>query len=274
MSSGPQAVPQPSTSLSPSSATSPSPQTPLISRTLQPTQSQSIASTALSLSATAGQSTNPALAIAIQKHVDQLPDAFRNANARIDVDDLVNRIKVLDIQHAGRSSFRPYADRLTKFLGLLDRLLGGVSIAVQANPNISSIVVGSLKLIVDVALGFSKFFSKLIDMLDRLTGFLAPLERYAEQFDLANVGTALVDVYGDILDFCRAAGTVFLDKSGDSKDRTTLKAFLRLQWEPFESSFGEIAEHMDRHCLVLLHAAQAELLSADRYLQKHETGEK
>ncbi|KAG9591653.1 hypothetical protein KCU77_g1492, partial [Aureobasidium melanogenum] len=120
---------------------------------------------------------------------------------------------------------------------LLDRLLGGVIITIQANPDISSIAVGGIKLIVEIAMGFTKFFGKLTDMLDRLSEIIAPLKRYAERFELLNVGNALIDVYGNILDFCKASSALFLDKSGRSKVPTTLKIFLHSQWVPFEAEF-------------------------------------
>ena len=223
--------------------------------------------------ATTSSSTNPAFLAAIQKHLDKLPEverqAFVQANTAITPDSLLGRIGSLDKQHASTSSFRPRAEQNAKFLSLLDRLLGGIAIAVQANPDISSIAVGGVKLIVDVAIGFTKFFGKLTDILDRLSEIIAPLERYAERFELFNVANALIDVYGDILDFCKASSALFLDKNGNPKLLTTLKILLHAQWTPFETEFGDIAGRMDHHCNVLLHAAQAELLSAEGKREQH-----
>ncbi|KAG9558105.1 hypothetical protein KCU71_g10405, partial [Aureobasidium melanogenum] len=212
--------------------------------------------------------TNPAFSVAIQNHLDKLPETERKvlaqANSTITPDGLVAKIKLMDTEHASKSSFRPHATTVAKLLSLLDRLLGGTAIAIQANPDISSIAVGGVKLVVDTAMQFAKFFDKLTDMLDRLSEVIAPLERYSQRFELLNVGNALVDVYGDILDFCRASSALFLDKDGRSKIHTTFEIFLHSQWEPFETEFGEIVGRMDRHCNVLLHAAQAELLFAER----------
>lgn len=161
---------------------------------------------------------------------------------------------------------------MTKFLNLLDRLLGDVVIAIQANPDISSIAVGGVKLIVDIAIGFTKFFSKLMEMLDRLSEMMAPLERYAERLDLCNIENALVDIYGDILEFCRAASAVLLDKNGKPKEFAMIKLLFHLQWEPFETTFDEIAVQMERHCQVILQAAQAELLAAEKNAEQREKG--
>jgi len=148
-------------------------------------------------------------------------------------------------------------------LGLLDRLLGGISIAIQANPDISSIAVGGVKLIVDIAMGFTTFFGKLVDMFDRLSDIMAPLERYTKRLELSIVRDALVNVYGDVLDFYTASTALFLDRDGRSKSHATLDMFLHSQWKPFEIEFGEIDSRMDHHRRVLLEAAQAELLFAE-----------
>lgn len=218
--------------------------------------------------ATSSPSANPAFSAAIQKHLDKLSmverQAFLRANKTITPDNLLGKIGSLDKQHASSSSIRPHTHNIAKFLSLLDRLLRGVAIAIQANPDISSIAIGGIKLIVDIAVGFTRYFGKLTDILDRLSEIIAPLERYAERFELLNVGNALIDVYGDILDLCKASSALFLDKNGKSKVPTTLRIFLHSQWVPFEAEFGDIAGRMNHHCNVLLHAAQAELLYADK----------
>jgi hypothetical protein len=214
-----------------------------------------------------GPGANPAFLAAIQKHIDKLSEAekqaFRQANAIISPDSLLERIRTLDTQHASMSSFRPHAEKIAKFLSLLDRLLGGISIAIQANPDISSIAVGGVKLIVDIAMGFTKFFGKLVDMFDRISDIIATLERYAERCELSIVRDALTNVYGDVLDFYKASTALYLDRGGRSKSHATFDMFLRSQWKPFEVEFGEIDSRMDHHRRILMEAAQAEILSAE-----------
>jgi hypothetical protein len=212
-------------------------------------------------------STNAAFLAALQKHIDKLPEAerqaFRQANTAISPESLLGRVRALDTQHTSTSSFRPHAEKISKFLSVLDRLLGGVAIAIQANPDVSSIAVGGVKLIVDIAMGFTKFFGKLADMFDQLSDIIAPLERYAERLELSTVRDALVNVYGDVLDFYRASSALFIDRAGRSKVHATFSMFLNSQWTPFETEFGEIDSRMNHHRRVLLEAAQAELLSAE-----------
>jgi hypothetical protein len=223
--------------------------------------------TTFSPATSSGPAANPAFLAAIQKHIDKLPEAekqaFRQANATISPDSLLERIRTLDTQHVSKSSFRPHAEKIARFLGLLDRLLGGISIAIQANPDISSIAVGGVKLIVDIGMGFTKFFGKLVDMLDRISDIIAPLERYAERCELSIVRDALTNVYGDVLDFYKTSTALFLDRVDRSKSHATFDMFLHSQWKPFETEFGEIDSRMDHHRRVLLEAAQTELLLAE-----------
>ncbi|TIA56527.1 hypothetical protein D6C77_06862 [Aureobasidium pullulans] len=211
-------------------------------------------------------SANPALLIAIQNHLNKLPEQdkerFRQASATITDENLVSNIRKLNDQHKSDSLFRRHADKLSKFLGLLDRLLGSVAIAIQADPGIASIPVGGVRLIVDLAKGFSEFFDKLVTLLDHISDLMMPLQEYVKSVHIPVIASALTTIYGDLLDICKQTSDMFLDKEGNKKVFVTWKTLLRLQWEPFEKSFGEIEARMNHHRENLLHAAGATLLSA------------
>ncbi|TIA58414.1 hypothetical protein D6C76_10622 [Aureobasidium pullulans] len=211
-------------------------------------------------------SANPALLIAIQNHLNKLPEQdkerFRQASATITDENLVSNIRKLNDQHKSDSLFRRHADKLSKFLGLLDRLLGSVAIAIQADPGIASIPVGGVRLIVDLAKGFSEFLDKLVTLLDHISDLMMPLQEYVKSVHIPVIASALTTIYGDLLDICKQTSDMFLDKEGDKKVFVTWKTLLRLQWEPFEKSFGEIEARMNHHREHLLHAAGATLLSA------------
>ncbi|THZ91884.1 hypothetical protein D6C82_09707, partial [Aureobasidium pullulans] len=211
-------------------------------------------------------SANPALLIAIQNHLNKLPEQdkerFRQASATITDENLLSDIRKLNDQHKSDSLFRRHAEKLSKFLGLLDRLLGSVAIAIQADPGIASIPVGGVRLIVDLAKGFSEFFDKLVTLLDHISDLMMPLQEYVKSVHIPVIASALITVYGDLLDICKQTSDMFLDKDGNQKVFVTWKTLLRLQWEPFEKTFGEIEARMNHHRENLLHAAGATLLSA------------
>ena len=81
-----------------------------------------------------------------------IPDAekaaFKQASKTIDERALLSDVQAYDAAHKDNSCFRPHAERLTKFLGLLNRFMGGVAIGVQANPEVSALVVGAVRIVI------------------------------------------------------------------------------------------------------------------------------
>jgi hypothetical protein len=225
-----------------------------------------------------GPEVNPALQIAIQKHLDDLPevdkDAFRDEFKQISQDSLLSKIEDFDDDHKSSSLFRPRARVVSKFLGILNRFMAGICTAIQANPDPSSIVVGAVQLAIGLALQFVTFFDRLTDMLNNFSNYLAPLAKYSE----ASGGSKLIlesvaSVYGDLLKFFSAARQVFVDNKGAKRKWISIRAFLRVQWEPFEAVFGDIERKFNHHLNVLSHSAEVSQLSSLRRLEKTQNSE-
>jgi ankyrin repeat domain-containing protein 50 len=209
---------------------------------------------------------NRALQLAIERHLDALPEAdkeaFRQASKQIANENLLSLVKAYDEDHKQVSQFRPHAEALSRFLGVLDRFMAGVAIGIQANPDVSSIAVGAMRIVINLALSFVTFFARFSEMLSRFSDFLAPLTKYAEASTKAElIQESLANVYGDLLKFCCRARHVFLDK-GLKRRWTSWRLFWRLQWIPFEEEFGKIESDMQHHLDVLRHSAQASGLNA------------
>ena len=97
---------------------------------------------------------------------------------------------------------------------------------------------------------------------------------------------SVANVYGDLLDFCRKARLVFVNEEGIERSKssqiltafslvnkiewTSIRVFIRVQWEPFEASFGTIESSLRHHLEVLLHSAQADGVSERRRIRKRE----
>jgi hypothetical protein len=216
---------------------------------------------------------NQALELAIKRHLDKIPDvekeAFREAAKTIDEKSLLSMARSCDERHQQSSAFRPQAERLSKFLGLLNRFMEGVAIGIQSNPEISSIVVGAVRVFINVAVNFVTFFHKLTDMICQFENYLSPLADYARaSHDIESLQEAVATVYGDLLEFCGKAHRVFVDAGGCNRKWTSLRIFLRQQWEPFESEFGSMKANLEHHLGVLQHSAQASLLNFAREAEK------
>lgn len=152
--------------------------------------------------------------------------------------------------------------------------MGGVTIAIQASPDISSLVVGGVRLALDIVVRFVEFFGKFSEMLLRFGEWLPLLESYSKNSKLDIIVDAVANVYGDLLKFSREACRIFRKDDGSPVKWTSVRTFFRLQWEPFSETFGKIEQNTQHHVDIVLHSAQAsqmELLQTMTDQQNTET---
>ncbi|KAH8726167.1 hypothetical protein GQ44DRAFT_187871 [Phaeosphaeriaceae sp. PMI808] len=198
---------------------------------------------------------------ALAIHLRNIPEAekaaFEQTSKPADERALLSGVRAYDAAHKDTSSFRPHAERLSKVLRLLDRFMGGVAIGIQASPEVSPLVVGAVRIVIDLALQFTIFFSKLTEMIYKFEDYLGPLAEYAKAADIELVEKSVVNAYVNLLNFGRKARTVFVDANGNHRRWTSFKTFLRQHWEPFESEFMSIEKDMQHNLDVLLRSVQA-----------------
>ena len=200
--------------------------------------------------------------------LQKLPEPGRAAFAQeiktLDEQALLSKVRAYDAEHKDESSFRPHAERLRTAFDLLNRLMGGVAIGIQADPAISATVVGAVRVAVDLGLHFVKFFPRLTDMVCEFEDYLGPLAEHSRAADVELVESAVISVYTNILDFSWEARCVFVDASGKQRRWTSFRAFMRQHWDPFEAVFVSIKEEMQHHLHVLQHNVQATHFNAFR----------
>jgi hypothetical protein len=216
---------------------------------------------------------NTALELAIKRHLEKIPDAekeaFREGAKTMDEKNLLSMAQSCDERHQQSSTFRPQAERLSKFLGLLNRFMDGVAIGIQSNPEISSIVVGAVRVVINLAVNFVTFFHKLTDMICHFEKYLTLLADFARgAHDINLLQEAVATVYGDLLEFCGKARRVFVDASARKRKWASLRVFLRQQWEPFELEFGSIKENLHDHIELLQLSAHASSFNFARKADK------
>lgn len=199
---------------------------------------------------------------ALATHLQKIPEAekaaFEQASKTINERDLLSDVWAYDAAHKGNSSFRPHAERLSKFLGVLNTFMGGVAIGIQANPEISALIVGAVRIVIDLALKFTTFFSRLTEMICTFQDYLEPLAEYAKAADIKLIEKSVVNAYANVVNFGRKARHVFVDANGNQRRWTSLRSFMRQHWETFESEFVSIREDLQHHLDVLLHSVQAQ----------------
>jgi hypothetical protein len=96
---------------------------------------------------------------ALQQHLKKLDpaerDAFKAAYQMISPQDLLSKVKEFDDMHSEKVTFRRCTEPISKFLGFLEQFMQGVSIGIQSNPEISSLVVGAVRIVIDVCSSYS-----------------------------------------------------------------------------------------------------------------------
>ncbi|KAJ5949946.1 hypothetical protein N7454_001530 [Penicillium verhagenii] len=215
---------------------------------------------------------NPALEIAIQTHLEKISSQekffFQAEVKRLTQHDLFSHVKDIDNAYKDQSGFRPHAEKITIFLQFLERFVASVSIAIQSDPTMSSIIVGGTLIILQSALRFAEYFTKLADMLEQLSEYLGPLAEYTKD-PSSLVRNCTVAVYVDLLTFYQGARGVFIDREGNQRTSWRLSSyvFVRSQWEPFEAKFGVIEKRFKHHLDVLRHSVSATLLYTVRDLK-------
>jgi hypothetical protein len=164
---------------------------------------------------------NLVLEKALVEYLQKLPAtekaAFAQASKIMDEQTLLSNVRAYDAAHRDSSSFRPHAERLSKFLNLLNRFMGGVAIGIQANPEVLALVVGAVRIVIDLALKFTTFFTRLADMVCTFEDYLGPLEEYAKSADIELVQKTVVNAYANVLDFGWKARCVFVDVNGNQR---------------------------------------------------------
>jgi len=198
-----------------------------------------------------------ALAKTLEDLSETEAEALVQASKTINEHTLLSAVREYDEEHKNDSSFRPHAERLSKFLEGLNIFMRSVVIGIQASPEISSLVVGVVRLVIDLALNFTAFFGKLTDMICTFEDYLGPLAEYAQRADIGLVEKAVVNAYASILTFSWKARRVFVDDNGNRKKWTSAQVLMRQQWATFESAYGLIKKDLQHHLDILLHSVQA-----------------
>ena len=238
---------------------SPLPESKILSPPSSTEQSTSLPPTVISdgdslvLATLRGRLLETASATLLSKISDDEKAAFKEASRSMDERALLSDVRAYDLAHKNDSSFRPQEERLSKLLNSFSRFMR--LFAMDTSPEIS-VIVGSFRIVIDLALRFTIFFSKLSDMICKFQDYLEPLLVYA-QVKNKLVEEAIVNVYVTMLQFGWKARRVFVTSNGVQRKWTSLRAFIRQQWDDFESEFESIELDMKHHLGILMHSVQA-----------------
>jgi hypothetical protein len=101
---------------------------------------------------------NAALGLALQQHLDKLDQAervaFEKAYQNISIEGLFTKVREFDSAHNEKATCRRCTEPVTKFLRATEQFVQGIAIGIQSYPEVSSLVVGAVRVMIDVCGSF------------------------------------------------------------------------------------------------------------------------
>lgn len=194
----------------------------------------------------------PASVLAWQRHVKTLTADEKSrflalAKAQGDVVSFVEDAKKLSdsqrensLSHKVAMSFEPIFQFMRLYMPVAQTI-------VQADPNPSALVLGGIVCIIQISSNYLQFQQKISDALYGMGRKLATAMEFGDDlysFD-DKVQEALIELCGDILDFCQGALSFLVTNEGTMRNRS--KLFLTSLLQPFDSKLGLFIKSFDNH---------------------------
>ena len=119
-------------------------------------------------------------------------------------------------------------------------------IMIQADPTSSALVLGGITCVMAINDRVLTYHDKIVEMLADMGEKIPILIEYGSEIHQNNdsVQEALVEVFGDILQFCSKAYHMYWDKDG--KPRTSAYTFIKALGKSFEMHFGETVQKFEK----------------------------
>jgi hypothetical protein len=116
---------------------------------------------------------------------------------------------------------------------------------IQTDPTSSSLILGGITCIMEISSRFLGYQEKTAKMLSEMLIKLDILIKYGENIyeNNAQMQKAIMEVFGDVLDFCIQASKLFLDDEG--KPKSSITPFITSLGKPFESKFSDVLSKFD-----------------------------
>jgi len=117
---------------------------------------------------------------------------------------------------------------------------------VQADPTSSALFLGGITCIMAISDRFLEYQEKIVEMLVNMGKKIPILVEYGSEVYQNNgsIQEALMEIFGDILQFCTKAYHVFRDEDG--KPRTSVYTFVKSLGRSFEIHFGETVKKFEK----------------------------
>ncbi|OCL03838.1 hypothetical protein AOQ84DRAFT_137126 [Glonium stellatum] len=182
-------------------------------------------------------------------------------------DQLLIEVRKLEVVSKDRVRGRGFIRRIKALSDGLKPYFNSISTMIQSNPELTSLVLGGIQFVLQLASNYTTFFDKLTLNFERLAHQLPQHDLIVQLYKGSHrnefterVKASLEDVYVDTFQFLQSIARVFIRKDGKYKHRPLVMA--SLAWQPFDTRFDEMLERMELHRNVLKEVVQLDQIHA------------
>ena len=157
--------------------------------------------------------------LAWQNHVAKLTEKEREMFLNGNIGEIDNYVAALDAASKRQRKDSRAVKISEKLKPLIDALNMYAPIAhtmSQADPSPSAFVLGGISCVLSILPRFLEYQASIIEMLSNMADGMALLSRYEKEIyeNDAQIQKCLIDLYGDVLDFCREASKLLYEENG------------------------------------------------------------
>jgi fungal STAND N-terminal Goodbye domain len=167
-------------------------------------------------------------------------------------DDVLEDLKKFEAQHAASSTMRSVSKQISPFLDCIWSYASAIDVVANTPPMPLSPIWAVVRMAIQAARAFEEFFTKLVEMLQRIGDVLPRFDLYIQMFPAhQNLVVGVSRIYADIIQFCIKAKKVFSAEAQTEKKKFTLgsssKAAFKVIWANFETQFGKTLDSFREH---------------------------
>lgn len=188
-----------------------------------------------------------AWSIARDRYTEDLTEEEKQAFDTATLETIYYDANVTEKTHrAGSSSRALFEAKIKPFLSAIEQYGEALDIYSNSYSLILCPLWGSIRVVLQIAREFGKYFDRLVDMF-KCIGHILPRFRSYERLYSSHIGLlqALSIVYVDILKFCSEAKGVFRQAKHFSV--INFKIVIKLFWKPFSQQFGQVIADFHQH---------------------------
>ncbi|KAK6334656.1 hypothetical protein TWF718_010104 [Orbilia javanica] len=192
---------------------------------------------------------------ALRKFTDSLSPADRQSlPANPNLKDIVNFVSDANKLSSKRKS-REYGERIQPFLNALHQFTGTIDVMIQSNPEITSLVWGSVKFFMTIVIAHNSYFENVSKCL-RDIGKLCPLiEKFDSLLPDPDLQDAICEFYSVVINLFTSLVPI-LRKTGIRAYLKTALGSLKGQFQEFESQLERQRGYVDGYIRLASERAQ------------------